>query len=408
MILYFIFKRKFVAAFICFFIKNVTSNRVLKNNNKFTFINKNSSAIFINTNWNENNEAFYFRLSSSGKDGNVLSVYDKLSAQRLQIKISNGKFNIIVEDQHYNIPGLTDFVIKIRRWYIIKLFQLNTALKLELNNQTVLIANKKKKIFSKWESIHFGTNVVEDIFQGNSFIGCIDIPQSESLLFKVSNLIQEGCVNACLIQSCYNGGRCINYYDHVVCDCFGTGFKGIACETEHPTIYFDGKSYVTFKGNKNLEGEIKILTQFKTMSEGVILATNFEKSIIIIEVYNGNVYCRGNAAGGSVSVKVGNFVLDEQWHYLSLVKHPQYIKIKLDRQIFTLLSIQNQDEIQFNKEQEYFYIGGVGNPQNMTHSLSKKYFKGCLKHNIFNSHDKNVKTVWSDLGYQLFDNVTQC
>nr|XP_047126984.1 uncharacterized protein LOC124808033 isoform X2 [Hydra vulgaris] len=342
MILYFIFKRKFVAAFICFFIKNVTSNRVLKNNNKFTFINKNSSAIFINTNWNENNEAFYFRLSSSGKDGNVLSVYDKLSAQRLQIKISNGKFNIIVEDQHYNIPGLTDFVIKIRRWYIIKLFQLNTALKLELNNQTVLIANKKKKIFSKWESIHFGTNVVEDIFQGNSFIGCIDIPQSESLLFKVSNLIQEGCVNACLIQSCYNGGRCINYYDHVVCDCFGTGFKGIACET------------------------------------------------------------------GSVSVKVGNFVLDEQWHYLSLVKHPQYIKIKLDRQIFTLLSIQNQDEIQFNKEQEYFYIGGVGNPQNMTHSLSKKYFKGCLKHNIFNSHDKNVKTVWSDLGYQLFDNVTQC
>ena len=142
-------------------IKNLTGE------NKFTFNNKNSSILFIDKNWDENAEAFHFRLATSGEKGNALTVYDKADERRLQINISSGKFNIFVEGQLYLVPGLTDAVIKIRRWYSIKLIQLTVALKIELNKQTVIIATRKRKVVSKWKSIHIGATIVEGDYQND-------------------------------------------------------------------------------------------------------------------------------------------------------------------------------------------------------------------------------------------------
>ena len=69
--------------------------------------------------------------------------------------------------------------------------------------------------------------------------------------------------------------------------------------TELPAVYFDGKSYATFKSEQNSEQSIEIVALFKTKSEGVILATIFQNSSLLIEVYNGNVYCSGSSAGGN-------------------------------------------------------------------------------------------------------------
>ena len=40
----------------------------------------------------------------------------------------------------------------------------------------------------------------------------------------------NGCINACSLQSCENGGHCINKFEHALCDCKGTGYEGFACQ----------------------------------------------------------------------------------------------------------------------------------------------------------------------------------
>ena len=42
----------------------------------------------------------------------------------------------------------------------------------------------------------------------------------------------EGCTDACETHAnrqCDNGGKCVNKFSSVACDCFGTGFEGRNC-----------------------------------------------------------------------------------------------------------------------------------------------------------------------------------
>ena len=44
--------------------------------------------------------------------------------------------------------------------------------------------------------------------------------------------VSKGCTNKCSLQfqtKCENRGRCVNYYSHFHCDCFGTDFEGENC-----------------------------------------------------------------------------------------------------------------------------------------------------------------------------------
>ena len=105
-------------------------------------------------------------------------------------------------------------------------------------------------------------------------------------------------------------------------------------------------------------------------------------------------------------MKVGDFVQDELWHFVSLIKQQQRITIKLDNQLFVVSTPQKYVGIQLNEEQDRIYIGGVSSVQS-TQSLSKKNFKGCLTHSYFNRQNI-VGTLGRDGSYQVFENVSLC
>lgn len=77
-----------------------------------------------------------------------------------------------------------------------------------------------------------------------SFVGCIkdvilSTGKSASDLLPISPLIatkhenvQEGCINKCLTNEnlCFQGSRCINHYNALTCDCFGTRYEGEYCD----------------------------------------------------------------------------------------------------------------------------------------------------------------------------------
>lgn len=77
-----------------------------------------------------------------------------------------------------------------------------------------------------------------------SFVGCIkevvlSTGKSASDLLPITPLIatkhenvQEGCINKCLMDEnlCFQGSRCINHYNALTCDCFGTKYEGEYCD----------------------------------------------------------------------------------------------------------------------------------------------------------------------------------
>lgn len=77
-----------------------------------------------------------------------------------------------------------------------------------------------------------------------SFVGCIkdvvlSTGKSASDLLTISPLIatkhenvQEGCIDKCKTTEnlCFRGSRCINHYNSLTCDCFGTLYEGEFCD----------------------------------------------------------------------------------------------------------------------------------------------------------------------------------
>lgn len=77
-----------------------------------------------------------------------------------------------------------------------------------------------------------------------SFVGCIkdvilSTGKSASDLLPITPLIatkhenvQEGCTDKCNTYEnlCFRGSRCINHYNMLTCDCFGTNYEGEFCD----------------------------------------------------------------------------------------------------------------------------------------------------------------------------------
>lgn len=65
-----------------------------------------------------------------------------------------------------------------------------------------------------------------------SFVGCVDLQSvihSGSTLQEKNQVIAD-CIDACSIQTCQNGGKCLNNFKNVTCDCVGTGYEGDTCD----------------------------------------------------------------------------------------------------------------------------------------------------------------------------------
>uniref|UniRef100_A0A0L8FVR8 EGF-like domain-containing protein n=2 Tax=Octopus bimaculoides TaxID=37653 RepID=A0A0L8FVR8_OCTBM len=113
----------------------------------------------------------------------------------------------------------------------------------------------------QWEhlpsSIYYGGTDVPQNSEFISFIGCLkDLMYENSdgdyihVPIETSQNVTEGCHHQCDEEEnpCQHNSTCINHYDHVTCECFGTDYEGELCEKEGVTkITLRGYEWLTYQ-----------------------------------------------------------------------------------------------------------------------------------------------------------------
>lgn len=85
-----------------------------------------------------------------------------------------------------------------------------------------------------------------------SFVGCIrdmvlssgkspsDLLPIRPLIATKHENVKEGCVDKCWTREnlCFFGSKCINHYNSLTCDCFGTLYEGERCDVYSKSIFY--------------------------------------------------------------------------------------------------------------------------------------------------------------------------
>ncbi|XP_063931341.1 axotactin isoform X3 [Zophobas morio] len=239
-----------------------------------------------------------------------------------------------------------------------------------------------------------------------SFVGCIkdvilSTGKSASDLLPISPLIatkhenvQEGCVDKCQTSEnlCFRGSRCINHYNSLTCDCFGTLYEGEFCDIYTATVLtLRGSSYVSYRvydWKDRVHSSINRFSMlFKTRFDDSALfyAAGGEHGIdhyIAASIYNNSVHIELDFGSQSMSRVLGlinDFKLN-QWNNLTIFHDHDKIHLILNNEN-VVLNISGSPMLCIDPE---IYIGGGPELQKKTGLKSKNNFAGSLKYVFFN------------------------
>ncbi|XP_046663141.1 neurexin-4 isoform X3 [Homalodisca vitripennis] len=237
-----------------------------------------------------------------------------------------------------------------------------------------------------------------------SFVGCIkdmvlsagkaasDLLPIKPLIATKHDNVLEGCLNKCRTREnfCFEGSKCINHYNELSCDCFGTSYEGELCDIYTATILtFRGSSYVSYRvydWKDRVHSSInKIGLHFKTRFDDSALFYASGESPghhhIAAAITNGSVTVEVDLGGDPVVVRLGKTVNDNLWHNLTLSHHHNNVTVHLD-QVARVIQIQNgQPHLYIDPE---IYIGGGPDLQQKKGLASHNNFVGSLKYVYFN------------------------
>lgn len=105
---------------------------------------------------------------------------------------------------------------------------------------------------SSEEKLHGVKYIIE------SFVGCIrnvvlssgkaasDLLPITPLVATKHENVNEGCSDKCYSRQnlCFVGSRCINHYNGISCDCFGTHYEGEHCDIYSKYLLFEIIEYI--------------------------------------------------------------------------------------------------------------------------------------------------------------------
>lgn len=216
-----------------------------------------------------------------------------------------------------------------------------------------------------------------------TFVGCVrnvtleTFPVNSGPLVALQNLtatnhsgVEEGCVSKCWEPTvkCSRDSKCINYYDHVECDCFTAKFKGEKCkEPVIPSLTLLGYSYLTFTVFEWMDrvhsDDNRISMQFKTQLDDSILfyasGETPRHNHVAVSIVNGSVYVDvdfGNGEDDVMTLVMGK-VTDSQVHQLTILHQGKNVTVQLDGQIEKHVLSGPNYHLYINPD---VYIGGGG------------------------------------------------
>ncbi|XP_044268860.1 contactin-associated protein like 5-1 isoform X2 [Tribolium madens] len=240
-----------------------------------------------------------------------------------------------------------------------------------------------------------------------SFVGCIkdvvlSTGKSASDLLTISPLIatkhenvQEGCIDKCKTTEnlCFRGSRCINHYNSLTCDCFGTLYEGEFCDIYAATVLtLRGSSYVSYRVYDWKDRVHSSINRFS-----MLFKTRFDDSAlfyaaggeheridhyIAASIYNNSVYIELDFGAQTMSQTLGqndDFQLN-QWNNLTIFHDHDKILLSLNQEK-VWLNLTGSPMLYIDPE---IYIGGGPELQKKTGLKSKNNFVGGLKYVFFN------------------------
>ncbi|XP_069943714.1 axotactin-like isoform X3 [Cherax quadricarinatus] len=184
------------------------------------------------------------------------------------------------------------------------------------------------------------------------------------------NGVTEHCRNNCndrFKNLCSPSSQCVEHFDHSTCSCFGSGQDGLRCsnpETPILTLHSDG--YVVHRLYEWMDRVHSyndlISIDFKTTFTDSILfhatAEHPEKQYVGASITSsGSIYVEVDLGGGAVSAEVGQRMVFEHWHTLTLVHHHETLKVYLDDKLEKTLIIPG--EVHYLHLDPDFYVGNA-------------------------------------------------
>ncbi|KAI5716611.1 hypothetical protein M8J76_009357 [Diaphorina citri] len=239
-----------------------------------------------------------------------------------------------------------------------------------------------------------------------SFIGCIkdmvlsagkaasDLLPIKPLIATKHEHVEEGCIDKCRTREnlCFYGSHCVNHYEKLSCDCFGTMYEGELCDIYTATILtLRGASYVSYRvydwKDRVHSSQNRISVQFKTRFDNSALfyasgespnhhhvAVSLVNASVLIELDMGT-------GGPPLTRKLGNNVTNDRWYNLTITHNDNVVNISLD---------EHKTRLQFNATSlslyidPEIYIGGGPELSKKKGLKSTNNFVGSLKYVFYN------------------------
>ncbi|XP_073968823.1 axotactin isoform X3 [Rhodnius prolixus] len=238
-----------------------------------------------------------------------------------------------------------------------------------------------------------------------SFVGCIrdvvlsagrnvsDLTPITPLIATKHDNVQEGCIDKCRTREnlCFVGSMCINHYNHLTCDCFGTHYEGEQCDIYTATILtLRGSSYVSYRvydWKDRVHSSVnRISLQFKThFDDSALFYASGESPNhhhIAISLVNRSVLVDVDLGGGSLMARMGGApVTDSHWHNLTLVHRSYNVSVYLDDKYRLLRLPGTSKHLYIDPE---IYIGGGPELDKKAGLRSFNNFVGSLKYVFYN------------------------
>ncbi|XP_068991293.1 axotactin isoform X2 [Neodiprion pinetum] len=257
---------------------------------------------------------------------------------------------------------------------------------------------------SSEEKLHGVKYIIE------SFVGCIrdmvlssgksasDLLPIRPLIATKHENVKEGCVDKCRTREnlCFVGSQCVNHYNSLTCDCFGTKYEGERCDVYTATILtLRGSSFVSFRvydWKDRVHSSVnRISLAFKTRWDDSALfyasgeiegtahyvAASIKNRSVNIELDFGH--------DSKIQTVMGDDVTSNHWNNLTIYHNGPLVFVSLNDESKVLEVPGENYNMIIDPE---IYIGGGPELHKKKGLVSHNNFAGSFKYVFFN--DKSI------------------
>ncbi|KAI4504069.1 hypothetical protein M0802_000540 [Mischocyttarus mexicanus] len=243
-----------------------------------------------------------------------------------------------------------------------------------------------------------------------SFVGCIrdmvlssgksasDLLPIRPLIATKHENVKEGCIDKCRTREnlCFMADQCVNHYNSLTCDCFGTKYEGERCDVYTATILtLRGSSYVSFRvydWKDRVHSSVnRISLAFKTkFDDSALFYASGEidgtPHYIAASILNDSVVVELDFGHDSkIHTELGDYVTSDHWNNLTIFHNGSWVFVSLDEEVKVLKIPGENYNMIIDPE---IYIGGGPELHKKKGLVSYNNFVGSLKYVFFN--DKSI------------------